>query len=268
MELESDEEPEPDSEPKSAVEPEPVVKAVGLAKRFGSFIALHPLDVTVHSGEFFGVFGPNGAGKSTFIRLLTGQIPPSRGGASVLGIDPVSDSRLLKANIGIVPESESPPSFLTAHEFLTMVARLRDLPEIDEIVGHWLDFFGITDRAKTLCKDLSKGQRQKLMLSAALMHQPRLLFLDEPFVNLDPLYQRKSRELLVDYVAAGGTIFLCSHILEIAERLCTRFAVIDEGRVLAHGTFEEIRNTGEWTLEDVFIRLVSESGKDVQEGDE
>jgi len=239
-------------------EQNPVVIAEGLAKRFGTFIALHPLDVKVFSGEFFGVFGPNGAGKSTFIRLLTGQIPPSKGQASVLGINPHHDPRLVKANIGIVPESESPPSFLTAKEFLTMVAQLRNLEDIEKRVFHWLDFFGIVDRKFTLCKDLSKGQRQKLMLSAALMHQPRLLFLDEPFVNLDPLYQRKTRELLVKYVDEGGTIFLCSHILEIAEKLCTRFAVIDDGRVLAHGTFEDVKRRDESTLEDVFIRLVSE----------
>jgi ABC-2 type transport system ATP-binding protein len=117
----------------------------------------------------------------------------------------------------------------------------------------------MSDKAGTLCKDLSKGQRQKVMLASAFIHEPRLLFLDEPFVNLDPIYQRKCRELLMEHIANGGTIFLCSHILEIAERLCTRVAVIDHGRVLAAGRMNELRDHENETLEDIFIRLVGKS---------
>ena len=136
---------------------EPMVSAVDMAKKYGDFIALHPLNVEVHAGEFFGVFGPNGAGKSTFIKLLTGQLRPSKGRIEVLGVDAVNDPQKVKANIGIVPESESPPSFLTPAEFLEFVARLRGVEDMKTKVEHWLEWFGMQEKRDTMCKDLSKG---------------------------------------------------------------------------------------------------------------
>jgi len=245
-------------------EEHPLVKAIDMAKKFGEFIALHPLNVEVHSGEFFGVFGPNGAGKSTFIKLLTGQLRPSKGQIEVLGIDAVNSPQKLKANIGIVPESESPPSYLTPVEFLQFVAKLRDLEESTEQVEHWIEWFGLEEKRNTMCKDLSKGQRQKVMLASAFIHKPKLLFLDEPFANLDPIYQRKCREWLLDHVREGGTIFLCSHVLEMAERMCNRMAIINDGKVLAAGTVRGLKLSKEETLEDVFIRLVGRSIGDVE----
>ena len=242
----------------------PLVKAVDMAKKYGDFIALHPLNVEVHSGEFFGVFGPNGAGKSTFIKLLTGQLKPSKGLIEVLGIDAVGDPQKLKANIGIVPESESPPSFLTPVEFLEFVAKLRNIDDYKSQVEYWLDWFGLEEKRNTMCKDLSKGQRQKVMLSAAFIHKPKLLFLDEPFANLDPIYQRKCRQWLLDHVKEGGTIFLCSHVLEMAERMCNRMAIINDGKVLAAGSVSDLKLSDEETLEDVFIRLVGRSIEDVE----
>ncbi|MFL2969814.1 MAG: ABC transporter ATP-binding protein [Candidatus Poseidoniaceae archaeon] len=242
----------------------PLVMAKDMAKKYGDFIALHPLNVEVHSGEFFGVFGPNGAGKSTFIKLLTGQLRPSKGQIEVLGVNAVSDPQKVKANIGIVPESESPPSFLTPTEFLEFVARLRRVDDIETKVEHWLDWFGLDEKRDTMCKDLSKGQRQKVMLAAAFIHKPKLLFLDEPFANLDPIYQRKCRQWLLDHVKDGGTIFLCSHVLEMAERMCNRMAIINDGRVLAAGTVKGLKEHQDETLEDVFIRLVGRSIEDVE----
>ena len=242
----------------------PLVKAVDMAKKYGDFIALHPLNVEVNSGEFFGVFGPNGAGKSTFIKLLTGQLKPSKGLIEVLGINAVGDPQKLKANIGIVPESESPPSFLTPVEFLEFVAKLRNIRDYKSEVEFWLDWFGLEEKRNTMCKDLSKGQRQKVMLSAAFIHKPKLLFLDEPFANLDPIYQRKCRQWLLDHVKQGGTIFLCSHVLEMAERMCNRMAIINDGKVLAAGSVSELKISKEETLEDVFIRLVGRSIEDVE----
>ena len=127
-------------------ENKPMVSAVDMAKKYGDFIALHPLNVQVHAGEFFGVFGPNGAGKSTFIKLLTGQLRPSKGRIEVLGVDAVNDPQKVKANIGIVPESESPPSFLTPAEFLEFVARLRGVEDMKNKVEHWLEWFGLQDK--------------------------------------------------------------------------------------------------------------------------
>lgn len=240
-------------------ERKPLVRAVDMGKRYGDFVALHPLNVEVHSGEFFGVFGPNGAGKSTFIKLLTGQLRPSIGQIEILGIDAEDSPQKLKANIGIVPESESPPSFLTPSEFLQFVARLRGLDNLEQNVEHWLDWFGLQEKRDTMCKDLSKGQRQKVMLASAFIHKPKLLFLDEPFANLDPIYQRKCREWLLDHVKEGGTIFLCSHVLEMAERMCNRMAIINNGKVLAAGTVTGLKENESETLEDVFIRLVGHS---------
>tara|TARA_B110000444_G_scaffold38819_1_gene34491 strand:- start:10555 stop:11334 length:780 start_codon:yes stop_codon:yes gene_type:complete len=236
-----------------------LVVAKDLGKRYGDFIALHPLDVKVSSGEFFGVFGPNGAGKSTFIKLLTGQLRPSIGAVEVLGINAAKDPQKLKANIGIVPESESPPSYLTPSEFLHFVGKLRGVEDLDNKVEHWMDWFGLDEKRDTMCKDLSKGQRQKVMLASAFIHEPRLLFLDEPFANLDPIYQRKCRQWLLDMVANGGTIFLCSHVLEMAERMCNRMAIINNGKVLAAGTVKGLKEKESETLEDVFIRLVGHS---------
>ena len=245
-------------------ETQPLVRAADMGKRYGEFVALHPLNVEVYSGEFFGVFGPNGAGKSTFIKLLTGQLQPSIGQIEVLGVDAKQSPQKLKANIGIVPESESPPSFLTPTEFLQFVARLRGLDNLDEQVEYWLDWFGLQEKRDTMCKDLSKGQRQKVMLASAFIHKPKLLFLDEPFANLDPIYQRKCREWLLDHVADGGTIFLCSHVLEMAERMCNRMAIINHGRVLAAGTVTGLKQSEDETLEDVFIRLVGHSIEEVE----
>ncbi len=241
-----------------------MVSAVDMAKKYGDFIALHPLNVEVHAGEFFGVFGPNGAGKSTFIKLLTGQLRPSKGRIEVLGVDAVHDPQKVKANIGIVPESESPPSFLTPAEFLEFVARLRGVDDMKAKVEHWLEWFGLEEKRDTMCKDLSKGQRQKVMLASAFIHRPKLLFLDEPFANLDPIYQRKCRVWLLDHVADGGTIFLCSHVLEMAERMCNRMAIINDGKVLAAGTVKGLKQSEDETLEDVFIRLVGRSIEDVE----
>ena len=249
-------------------ERKPLVRAVDMGKRYGDFVALHPLNVEVHSGEFFGVFGPNGAGKSTFIKLLTGQLRPSIGQIEILGIDAEDSPQKLKANIGIVPESESPPSFLTPAEFLQFVARLRGLDNLEHNVEHWLDWFGLQEKRDTMCKDLSKGQRQKVMLASAFIHKPKLLFLDEPFANLDPIYQRKCREWLLDHVKEGGTIFLCSHVLEMAERMCNRMAIINNGKVLAAGTVTGLKENESETLEDVFIRLVGHSIEEAERNNE
>jgi len=249
-------------------EHKPLVRAVDMGKRYGDFVALHPLNVEVHSGEFFGVFGPNGAGKSTFIKLLTGQLRPSIGQIEILGIDAEDSPQKLKANIGIVPESESPPSFLTPAEFLQFVARLRGLDNLEQNVEHWLDWFGLQEKRDTMCKDLSKGQRQKVMLASAFIHKPKLLFLDEPFANLDPIYQRKCREWLLDHVKDGGTIFLCSHVLEMAERMCNRMAIINHGKVLAAGTVTGLKENETETLEDVFIRLVGHSIEEAERNSE
>jgi len=233
------------------------ILANNISKSFGDYKALDGIDLKIKCGEFFGLLGPNGAGKTTLLRILTGQLDQDIGEAKVMNLS-ISDPIGIKRISGIVPEAESPPSFLTAEEFLKFVCRLRNLDNLEEKVSMWLNFFEIEEKKEILCKDLSKGQRQKLMLCAAFIHEPKLLFLDEPFINLDPIFQRKVREYLFNLVKEGCTIFMCTHILEIAEKLCTEVAVINKGKIISQGSLEKIRlNEGEH-LEDIFMRLIEE----------
>jgi len=222
---------------------------------FGGMKALNNVSITVGKGDFFGFFGPNGAGKTTLIRILTGQLEPTSGSVEVLGVDVVKDPLGVKRLIGIVPEVESPPTYLTAYEYLFFVGKVRNLDKLDDKIEKWLNFFDLESKKGTICKDMSKGMRQKLMLASAFIHEPELLFLDEPFINLDPIYQRLMREYLGDYVSNGGTIFMASHILEIAERLCNRLAIVNLGRVVAQGHKKDLLEAGE-SLERLFMRTV------------
>jgi len=233
----------------------PAIEAHGLLKRYGTTEALRGVDLTIEKGEFFGLFGPNGAGKTTMLRILTGQLRPTAGEARVLGVDVVREPLMVKSQVGIVPEVESPPSYLSAYEYLYFVGRVRRLGDVDARVGKWLEFFDLREERDTLCKDLSKGTRQKLMLAAAFIHDPQLVFMDEPFINLDPIYQRKLKDHLEEYVASGGTVFMASHLLGIAEKLCDHVAVIRDGALIATGTVEQIRGV-ESDLESAFLRLV------------
>ncbi len=226
-----------------------------LTRSFGHNKVLDDISLRVDEGEFFGLFGSNGAGKTTLLRILTGQLSADSGSVLTAGI-PISDPIGIKRAIGIVPESETPPTFLTAREALELTCRIRGLADIPNKVDQWLRFFDVESQSDVLCRDLSKGQRQKIMLASAFIHEPRLLLLDEAFINLDPIYQRRLREYLSELHEQGRTIFLCTHILEIAEKLCTRVAVIDRGRIVAEGTIEELRSREGEGLEEIFMRAV------------
>jgi ABC-2 type transport system ATP-binding protein len=249
------------------------IEAHNLTKQFGELTAVDNLDLEVKAGEFFGFLGPNGAGKTTTLQMLSGQLPPTSGTAQVLGIDAVADPIAVKAAIGIIPELEYPPSFLSVEEYLHFVAAVRGLPD-DGRVDKWIEFFGLEDRRTTLCMSLSKGMKKKTTISAALLHEPQMLFMDEPFLDLDPLIQRKLKDWLSDFVKGGGTVFLSTHILELAEKLCTRVGIIDKGKLVAVGTLDELQSSASNTnidtgdssnnddsgdsenLEQIFVRLV------------
>ena len=236
-----------------------VIQTENISKKFGDFAALKDISITVDEGEFFGLCGPNGAGKTTLLRILTGQLVPSGGQASVLGTDPVKEPIGVKSIIGIVPEVESPPSYLTAYEFLYFVSKVRKIEGSEDKIRKWMDFFDLTENEGVVCRDLSKGNRQKLMLAGAFMHEPRVLFLDEPLINLDPLYQRKVKDYLSGYVKNGGTIFMCTHLLEMAEKICSSVAIINGGSIVVREGIDQL--VGEFgSLEDAFISLVGKSG--------
>ncbi|PWB50053.1 MAG: ABC transporter ATP-binding protein [Candidatus Methanoperedenaceae archaeon] len=232
------------------------IEAYSLTKRFGELTAVDTLNLNIKAGELFGFIGPNGAGKTTTLQMLCGQIPPTSGTSTVMGINTASDPISVKAVIGIIPELEYPPSFLSVEEYLYFAASVRRLPENGN-VDKWIEFFGLEDKRTTLCMSLSKGQKKKVTLSAALLHEPRILFMDEPFLDLDPLIQRKLKSWLLDFAKGGGTVFLSTHILELAEKLCTRVGIIDKGKLVAAGSIEELRNSAGENLEEIFVRLVS-----------
>ena len=235
------------------------IEVRGLTKFYGSKPALQDVTLAVEPGEFFALLGPNGAGKTTLLKILTGQLAPTRGGARVLDLDVVDRPMAVKEAVGIVPEVESPPSYLTSYEYLYFVARVRKVPDAEARITHWLGFFDLEDVRRTICKDLSKGTRQKLMLAAAFLHEPRVLFLDEPFINLDPIYQRRVKDYLAQYVDRGGTVFMCSHLLEIAEKLCDQVGILNGGHLIARGALADVRG-GEKDLETAFLRLVGGHG--------
>jgi ABC-2 type transport system ATP-binding protein len=232
------------------------IEVQGLQKRYSTVTALDDVSFQVPRGTFFGCFGPNGAGKSTLLKILTGQIPPTAGTARVLGLDVAESGVKVRERIGIVPEVESPPSYLTAYEFLYFVGQVRKVDDLESRIDRWLKFFDLEETKGTLCKDLSKGMRQKVMLSSAFLHEPRLLFLDEPFVNLDPIYQHRLREYLMGLREEGRTVFLCSHILEIAQKLCQEMVILNRGRVVAQGSVAELTRSED--LESLFLRTVGE----------
>jgi len=164
-----------------------------LTKVFSGLRAVNDVSLKIASGEFFGLLGPNGSGKTTMIKCMTGQIKPSEGSITVLGINALKDPIKVRELCGIIPEQENPPSFLTAVEYLYYVGKIRKIEKLEEKTAHWLKLLDFADQKDILCKDLSRGTRQKLMFAQAFIHEPKLAFIDEPLINLDPLTQKKVR---------------------------------------------------------------------------
>ncbi|MCA9703841.1 MAG: ABC transporter ATP-binding protein [Methanolinea sp.] len=235
-----------------------VIEADGLTRYYGDLAAVDNVSLSVEAGSLFGLLGPNGSGKTTMIRMLTGQVRPSSGTATVLGVDVVQDPVLARVKVGIIPEQETPPSFLTASEYLDFVARIRKIDDADEKARWWFEFLDFADKKDVLCKDLSRGTRQKLMFAQAFLHRPILALIDEPLINFDPVMQKTVKEYLREYVSDGGTIFLSTHILEVAEEICSDVAILHRGQIVHSGTVAEILARKE-KLSEFFLNAV---GKD------
>ena len=232
-----------------------VIEASGLTKQFGNTTAVDNVTLSVPQGALFGLLGPNGSGKTTMIKMLTGQIRPTTGMATVLGLDVVNDPVGVRKLVGIIPEQETPPSFLSAMEYLAFVGAVRKIPDIEEKAAWWFSFLEFEDKRDVLCKDLSRGTRQKLMFAQAFLHKPVLALIDEPLINFDPIMQRKVKGYLADYVKSGGTIFISTHILEIAEEICSGFAILHHGKLLYSGAISELSGKKQHLSEFFFSQV-------------
>ena len=234
------------------------IETKGLTRRFGTFCAVDTLDLQVERGKFYGFLGPNGAGKSTTIKMLTGLLAPSSGSITILGED-MSDrakSREVKRRVGVVPENLALFDNLTAREYLTFMGRMYLLPiaTVRERCEELLRMMNLENEEKKLTMEFSHGMKKKLALAAALIGNPDLLFLDEPFEGVDAVASKVLRDLLKHFVDRGATVFLTSHVLEIVERLCTDVGIIARGKLVYQGSMQTIRETG--TLEDLFLKTV------------
>jgi ABC-2 type transport system ATP-binding protein len=234
-----------------------VIDSKNLKKKYGDLKAVDGISLSIEKGELFGLLGPNGSGKTTTIKMLTGQLKPLSGSIRVLGIDVVKDPVKVRELVGIIPEQENPPSFLTAEEYLHFVGRLRKIDDYKEKTSEWLKFLEFENQKSSLCKDLSRGTRQKLMFAQAFMHEPDLAFIDEPLINLDPIIQKKIKDYLQGFVRDGGTIFFSTHVLEIAEEICTSIGIIDKGRLVYQGKMKDIKKKKQH-LEGFFLKLVGD----------
>lgn len=251
---------------------EHAIECRGLRREFANSVAVDDLDLTVETGTFFGFLGPNGAGKSTTIKMLTGLLSPTAGAASILGRDVVADAIEAKKLIGVVPEESILFDRLTGPEQLRFVGRMYGMERgvIEARTEELLTLMGLDDDTGKLIVDYSHGMRKKLSICAAVIHEPRVLFLDEPFEGIDAVASQLVRSVLNQLVASGVTIFLTSHILEIVEKLCSRVAIIHQGRLVAHDTLEKLSEGGPdaderaRSLEDLFLFLVD--GKNGAQG--
>ena len=237
-----------------------------LTRRFGELTAVDGVDLTVTAGQFFGFLGPNGAGKSTTIKMLTGLLAPTSGRAQLLGLDYATHPIEVKRQIGVVPEGMGLFERLTGSEYLQFVGRMYGLERstTQHRSEELLEFMQLADRPKTLIADYSHGMQKKLALAAAVIHGPRILFLDEPFEGVDALAAGALKALLGRMTERGVTIFLTSHVLEIVERLCSHVAIIAKGRLVAQGSLDELRagisgaEGSKTTLEQIFLSIVGQ----------
>jgi ABC-2 type transport system ATP-binding protein len=232
-----------------------------LTKKFGDKIAVNALDLDVRAGELYALLGPNGAGKTTTLRMVAGLVKPDAGSISIFGADALADPRGAKSMLAWLPDEPALYDKLTAWEYLEFIAGLWG---VDAITAHTraeelLKFLDLWDNRNERTEGFSRGMKQKTSLAGALIHDPKLLMLDEPLTGLDAAIARQVKDLLQARARAGGSVILTTHILDVAERLANRIGIIQHGKLLAEGTLEELRGRaggGQATLEDVYLQLV------------
>lgn len=239
-----------------------MIECLDLTKCFDKIVAVDHLFLEVPDGQLFGFLGPNGAGKTTTIKMLTGLLQPTEGIARIDGLDVVKQPIAAKTITGYVPDNAFLYEKLTGREMLDLTGDLwrittkRRQSKIDDL----LQLFDLTDKRDELIQNYSRGMRQKLSLACALLHEPKVLLLDEPTVGLDPKSSRLLKQVLRELANRGTTVFVSTHILEIAERLCDRVAIINQGKIIAQGTLEELRaGSNTLSLEEIFLTLTGDA---------
>ena len=241
--------------------PTPLIETRNLIKRYGDKIAVNDVSFDVHGGEIFGFLGPNGAGKTTTIKMIVGLLRPSEGTVKVAGYDVVTAPIQAKAACGYVPDEPNLYAKLTGRELLRFVGDLYGLDPAQAArrSEELLRLFGLSEAADDTTDSYSHGMQQKTSLAAALVHDPRVLILDEPTVGLDPKSARLIKDLLRQIADRGAAVMLSTHILEIAQNMCDRIGIINKGKLIAAGTMDELRQVegvqGETSLEDIFLSL-------------
>lgn len=251
------------------------IQTHGLTRRFGALTAVEDVTLSVATGQFFGFLGPNGAGKSTTIKMLTGLLEPSAGTMEILGQPFTAGALNLKSQIGVVPEGMALLGRLTAPEYLRFVGRMYGLDRetVNLRTEELLEFMRLADERRKLVTDFSHGMQKKLALAAAVIHGPKVLFLDEPFEGVDAIAAGMLKTMLTGMINRGATIFLTTHVLEIVERLCTHVGIIHQGRLVANGALEDLRagvastlpgaeSEQRLTMEEIFLSIVGATGQD------
>jgi ABC-2 type transport system ATP-binding protein len=238
-----------------------LIESTNLVKRYGDKVAVEDVNFTVHGGEIFGFLGPNGAGKTTTIKMIVGLLRPTSGTVKVGGFDVLTQPLQAKAMNGYVPDEPNMYARLSGREMLRFVGDLYNLQrqQIDRRIEELLKMFDLSQAGDDTIDSYSHGMQQKITLAAALVHDPKVLVLDEPTVGLDPKSARLIKDILRQLADRGAAIFLSTHILEIAERMCDRIGIINKGKLIAVGTMDELRTLGSaeggTSLEDIFLGL-------------
>jgi len=236
-----------------------ILQLQGVVKRYGKFTAVAGVTLDVHRGEIFGFLGPNGAGKTTTIKLIVGLLRPDAGTLLVDGIDNQKDPLAAKAVTTYVPDTPAIYERLTGLEYLNFVGDVYGVPKSDRLrrIEKWLDIFELAGAVSSPIQSYSQGMKQKIVLIAALLPAPRVMVMDEPMVGLDARSAHHLKEMMRAHCNGGGTLFFSTHIMEVAEKLCDRIAIIHKGRLIAHGTLEELRarDREDESLEKIFLEL-------------
>jgi ABC-2 type transport system ATP-binding protein len=236
------------------------IETFNLTKNFGNLIAVNKLNLKIKSGEIFGFLGPNGAGKTTTIKLMTGLLKPTSGTVKIMGKDIQDNPIDAKKDIGLIPDEPQIYEKLTGVEFLRFMGNLfrMDKKGIEKKIKELLKLFDLTGRGEELIQSYSHGMKQKIAIAGALIHSPKVLFFDEPTVGLDPKSARIIKDILKYRAESGDCIFMSTHILEIAERICDRVGIIQNGELIAAGNMEELRKLSmedKGNLEEIFLQL-------------